>query len=259
MVKEIFTAALGMQSQMTRLEVTANNIANASTPGYKRATVFERNLIEAGNNFQNIEGDVEQRDIPATQYYDFSQGDMRFTENPFDLAIEGDGFFTLTDEGDNKYLTRAGNFRLSGDGIITSMDGKKLMGADGPISLQREFFSRHAVTGDNTSRSIRIAQTGEVFVNDFEIGRIAVVIPEDMAKLERMENSLFKPIDDVELQEVESALTSIRQGWLEGSNVNIVQEMVQMIEIQRYYDVGSKIIQTNDNTLEKSIGLGRFY
>lgn len=258
MVKEIYTAALGMQSQMSRLEVTANNLANANTVGYKRASVFERNLVEAQNIFNNTEGDAEQRDIASTQYYDFSQGSMQYTENPFDLAIDGEGFFTVTDDDDNKYLTRAGNFKLSSDGQIVTMDGKKLQGADGPISVQREFFSRHAITGDNTARSVRIASTGEVFVNDFEIGRIAITIPKDYKELERIEKSQFKLPDDAEKEEIEPALTNIRQGWLENSNVDIVQEMVQMIELQRMYDAGSKVLQTNDNTLDKSISLAKF-
>lgn len=259
MVKEIFTAALGMQSQVNRLEVVANNIANAQTAGFKRASVFERSLIEAQNNFENVEGDVELRDTPTTNYYDFSPGNMQFTSNPFDLAIEGDGFFTLTDDSNNKFLTRAGNFRLSDDGMIMSMDGKKLEGADGPISVQKEFFSRHAITGENTGLSIKISISGEIFVNDFEIGRISVSQPKDYTELERLPNSQFKLKEDAEIEELESGTVNIRQGWLEGSNVDIIQEMIQMIELQRTYDAGSKVLQTNDNTIEKSISQGRYY
>lgn len=258
MVKEIFTAALGMQSQVTRLEVVANNIANASTTGFKRASIFERNLIEAQNNFNNIEGDVELGDSPTGQYFDLSSGNMQLTDNTLDLAIEGNGFFALTDENNTKYLTRAGNFRLSDGGTIISMDGKKLEGTEGPISLQREFFSRHAVTGENKAQSIRISQAGDVFVNDFSVGKISIYEPDDMADLERVANSQFKVKDDSNINEVEANVSNIRQGWLEGSNVNVVQEMVQMIELQRTYDAGSKVIQANDATLEKSINQGRY-
>lgn len=258
MVKEIFTAALGMQSNATRLEVVANNIANASTTGFKRASIFERNLIEAQNNFNNTEGDVELNDTISSQYYDFSPGNMQLTDNPLDLAIEGKGFFVLKDDDGKSFLTRAGNFRLSDDGIIISMDGKKLQGAEGPLSLQREFFSRHTVTGDNKAQSIRISQAGDVFVNDFQVGIISLVEPESFSDLERVQNSQFMLKDDKGVETLDPMISNIKQGWVEGSNVNVVQEMIQMIELQRMYDAGSKVIQTNDATLEKSISQGRY-
>jgi len=257
-IKEIYTAALGMQSQITRLEVAANNIANSSTAGFKRASVFERNLIEAKNNFENIPTDVEQNDPPTGSYYDFSRGEMQNTLNPLDLAIEGNGFFTLTDEEGKNFLTRAGNFRISDDGYIISMDGKKLMGADGAISLNKDTFSRRSNSGDNLNNTVSISPSGEVFVNNNEIARLSVVVPEDMNTLKRVSSSQFTVDEDAELTQLEGEKLNIRQGWLEGSNVNIVQEMVQMIELQRIYDAGSKVIQTNDSTLEKAIMSGRF-
>jgi len=258
LIKEIYTAALGMQSQITRLETTANNIANAQTTGYKRMSIFERDLILAQDNLNNIEGDVEQDDPATGSYFDFSQGVMQITDNPLDLAIEGKGFFTLMDEDGKEYLTRGGSFRISEDGTILSMDGKKLKGSEGPISINREFFSRHSITADNTARSIRIGIAGEVFVNDSEVARISVVEPKDLNTLQRASASLFTLSEEAEKEELEMNKVTIRQGWLEGSNVNIVKEMVQMIELQRMYDAGSKVIQTNDNTIEKSIMTGRF-
>lgn len=258
MIKEIYTAALGMQSQITRLEVTANNIANSTTPGYKRVSIFEQGLIEATNNLSNIEGDVEQNDPPVGSYFDFSGGEMQRTANPLDLAIEGNGFFTLTDEEGKEYLTRAGNFQLSDDGTIISMDRKKLMGIDGPLSINKEFMSRSSVNEGSNSRNVWVTNSGEVFVNETEIGKISIKVPNDMKVLQRVSASQFTKPEDSELVEVEADKVNIRQGWLEGSNVNIVKEMVQMIELQRIYDAGSKVIQLNDQTLEKSISTGRF-
>ncbi|MCE5305030.1 flagellar hook-basal body complex protein, partial [bacterium] len=97
MLKEFFTAALGMQNQNTRLEVIANNLANANTNGYKSKNVFERNLIDASENFNNVSGNVEQNDSPIGSYYDLSAGNYSKTDNPLDIAIDGDGYFLVVD------------------------------------------------------------------------------------------------------------------------------------------------------------------
>ncbi len=93
MLKELYTAAMGMMPQQTRLEITSNNIANANTTGYKRIGIFEQNLIEARNNLQHIKGDAEPGDAPLSQYTDFNLGTLQKTENPLDIALDQDGFF----------------------------------------------------------------------------------------------------------------------------------------------------------------------
>ena len=107
MLKELFTASLGMMNSQTRLEVSANNLANASTTGFKRAEVFERNLLDARANLYNVKGDIEQNDPPIGSYYDFSNGAMEQTSNPLDIAIEGKGFFVVQDLEGKEFLTRS--------------------------------------------------------------------------------------------------------------------------------------------------------
>jgi flagellar basal body rod protein FlgG len=259
MLKELFTASLGMMNQQTKLEVTANNLANASTVGFKRAAAFERNLIDARANFYNTKGDAEQNDPPIGSYYDFSAGAYQQTDNPLDIAIEGEGFFVLKDAEGKDFLTRGGSFKLSEEGYIISQDGKMLIGANGPIKLDSEIFSRDNARRDGSSLNLRIAPTGELFSNDNEIDRIALAKVSDPTTLQRISNSSFIGtwLSDVEIMPNEEI--TVRQGWLEGSNVNIVAEMVQMIELQRMFEAGSKVIQTNDGTLDRSIALGRYY
>jgi flagellar basal-body rod protein FlgG len=259
MLKEIFEAGLGMLNQQTRLEVTANNIANANTTGFKRASVFERNMIDARANFYNVKGNVEQNDPSIGSYYDFSNGSFEKTGNPLDLAIEGDGYFVVQDNQGKEFLTRAGNFRLAVDGTIVTMDGKKLMGTEGEMNISKEFFSKYQITNDNRELGIRVAESGEIFVNDYEAGKVRIVNVEDEKTLQRISNQDFIATEDTNLNAPANEDLKIRQGWVENSNVNIVNEMVQMIELQRMFEAGSKVIQTNDNTLEKSIALGRFY
>ncbi len=259
MLKEIYVAGLGMQNQQTRLEVVANNIANASSNGFKRAAVFERNLQDARANLYNVKGDVEQNDPPIGSYYDFSNGAFEKTDNPLDIAIDGKGFFLLKDNEGKEFLSRAGNFRLNDDGTIIARDGKFLMGTDGILNVSKEVLSKHEVTNDNKEVSIRINDQGEMFINDFQVGKIKIVDVADNKTLQRISNQEFIGTWNTEINEIEPDNITIKQGWLEGSNVNIVSEMVTMIELQRTFEAGGKVIQTNDNTLEKSIGTGKFY
>lgn len=259
MLKEIYEAGLGMINQQTRLEVTANNIANASTTGFKRASVFERNMIDARANFYNVQGEAEQNDPPVGSYYDFSNGSFEKTGNPLDLAIEGNGYFVVQDNQGKEFLTRAGNFRLSDDGTIVTMDGKKLMGTEGELNVSKEFFSKYQITNDNRELGIRVADSGEVFVNDYAVGKVRVVDVQDEKTLQRVSNQDFIATSQSDLNANTDEDFKIRQGWVENSNVNIVNEMVQMIELQRMFEAGSKVIQTNDNTLERSIALGKYY
>lgn len=259
MLKEIFTAALGMQNNQTRLEVVANNIANANTSGFKSASVFERNLIDARANFYNTPGDIEQNDSPIGSYYDFGQGVMRETGNPMDLAIEGNGFFLMQDAEGKEFLTRSGSFRLSTDGELIAMDGKKLIGESGPIVIAESELSDPLSTGEKRSVEIRIAPTGEIYANDIEVNRLNIVTVADTQWLQRVSASDFIVTygGETNLQKANEVI--VRQGWLEGSNVNVVEEMVEMIELQRMFEAADKVIRTNDSTIDKSIASGRFF
>lgn len=258
MLKEFFTAALGMVNQQTRLEVTANNMANANTTGFKRAGVFERNLIDARANFYNVKGDVEQNDPPIGSYIEYGAGSYQQTDNPLDLAIQDDGFFLLKDQEGKDYLTRAGNFRLNTEGEIIAMDGKKLQGFGGDIVIPKEMLV--AKEGDTEFKSvdIKITDNGHVFANNKDIGSIVIVKPDDLDTLQRLSNQDFIAKWNAEIKYANPEDITIKQGWIEGSNVNIIQEMVTMIELQRMFEAGSKVISTNDSTLNNSIGIGRY-
>jgi len=258
MLKELYLAGLAMQNQQTRLETVANNLANASTVGYKRASVFERNIQDARANFYNVPGDVEQNDPPIGSYYDFSLGAFEKTDNPLDLAIDGKGFFLLKDSEGKDFLTRAGNFRLNEEGTIVAMDGKFLMSNEGPINLSKDYLRNKGITNDNKELNIRIDDEGYIYVNELQLAKIKLVDVQDLNSLQRISNQQFILTENAYLNNLNNNI-KIKQGWLENSNVNLISEMVNMIELQRIYEAGSKVIQTNDGTLDKSIALGRFY
>lgn len=258
MLKEFFTAALGMVNQQTRLEVTANNMANANTTGFKRAGVFERNLIDARANFYNVKGDVEQNDPPIGSYVEFEAGSFQQTDNPLDLAIQDEGFFVLKDQEGKDYLTRAGNFRLGTEGEIVAMDGKKLQGFGGDLVIPKEMLVAKEGDTDFKAVEIKITDNGHVYANNKDIGTIVIAKPEDLDTLQRISNQDFIGKWNAEVSPTDPDNVVVKQGWIEGSNVNIIKEMVSMIELQRMFEAGSKVISTNDSTLTNSIGIGRY-
>jgi flagellar basal-body rod protein FlgG len=176
-----------------------------------------------------------------------------------DVAIENKGFFALQDAEGKKFLTRAGRFKLTEDGTITAMDGKTLLGKEGPINVFQEFMEEGTANMDVRSLEIKINEKGQVYANGKEVGSIPLVKVQNEESLQRISNSEFIATNWTELEEIDESQITLRQGWLEGSNVNVVNEMIEMIELQRMYEAGSKVIKTNDDTLTNSIRLGRYY
>lgn len=260
MLKELYTAAMGMLPQQTRMEVIANNMANASTTGFKRSSVFERNLIDAKSNFYNVPGDAEQNDPPTGEYTDYSQGSYEQTNNPLDVAIETqNGFFLVQDQDGNSFLTRSGNFKLSDEGYIVTYDGKNLMGNDQtPLRISKEIYNSELSAETSKSLNINIDGSGRLSVNEKSLGAIQLVNVSNLESLEQISSTDFIVRSDTDLEYLTPEETAVRQGWIEDSNVSIVNEMVAMIELQRMFEAGSKVIQTNDGTLDRSIRLGTY-
>jgi flagellar basal-body rod protein FlgG len=242
------------------MEVIANNMANASTAGFKRSEVFERNLIDAKTNFFNVPGDAEQDDPPIGSYTDFAMGALSKTDNPLDIAIDGkNGFFIVQDEDGNQFYTRAGKFQLSTDGTITARDGKKLMGEEGTLNVYKEFRLDSGDAGSANAVNIKITDNGEIFANESQIGTIKIANVTNPETLQNISNADFIATQDTDVQFTKPEGNTLKQGWLEESNVNIIKEMVQMIELQRLYETGSKVMRANDETLDYSLGIGRVY
>lgn len=208
---------LGSLQQQKRLEVVANNIANASTVGYKRDDARFSDFV-----FQ-------------TTYTHFGPGAVRSTENPLDLAIEGDGYFRVqSDEGE--VYTRAGNLRLNGENTLVTQEGWPVLGKGGPIQVK--------------DSRIRIDPSGQIFdyddnrenlVDTFDV----VAFPRDAA-LMKVRNGYVKPTDSnhpaTSLETV-----NVQQGALEGANFNIVEEMTRMVETMRAFEAYQKASQTQSD------------
>jgi flagellar basal-body rod protein FlgF len=236
MIKGIYSSASGMLPRLKSQEVLANNLANSSSPGFKKERVFLKTLTEAQKKLLPQSSDWEEPMIDDI-FTDFEQGMLEQTENMFNLAIEGDGFLVVSD-GENEKYTRNGDLLLSPEGFLVTPTGEKVMGDSGPIMIQ--------------GTELNIAPTGEITVDNVSAGKLQVVDFPKPYELKKVGEGLFAPKKEG-VSPLPAKDFSLRQGFLEQSNVNPIDEMVDMIASFRYFESAQKSIQMQDQTLEKLI------
>ncbi|MFW5730050.1 MAG: flagellar basal-body rod protein FlgG [Desulfonatronovibrionaceae bacterium] len=253
MMRSLWTAASGMIAQQMNIDVTANNLANVNTTGFKKSRAEFEDLIYqdlkiAGT--ENLTGDriptgiqVGMGTRPVTVHKFFSQGDYERTDNPLDLTIEGDGFFQVM-ANDQVAYTKAGAFKLDQDGRIVTANG---------YPLQPEFNVPQETANIVVTEQGRLScqdETGEEIAG-VDIPTFNFVNP---AGLKSTGRNLYVETDAsgaaVEGVPGENNFGTIRQGVLEMSNVELVDEMVNMIVGQRAYETNSKAISTSDQMLQ---------
>jgi len=237
MIKGIYTSASGMIPLVRKQEASANNLANVGSPGFKRDAVFIRELSRAQQKLATRKSDWEQPMLDDL-YTDYSPGVFSKTGNPLDMAIEGDGFFNLQLDDGTTVLTRSGTFTVNADGMLAFPGGALVMGEGGPIEVG--------------NGQISVAQDGAIEVDGLEVARIVPQTVDDLEKLEKIGGSLFAVPKGVSLKPVE--YSTIRQGFLEQANVDIVSEMIDMIVSFRSYEADARSIQTQDRSLENLFG-----
>ena len=237
MIRGIYTGAAGMSVKKTWLEVVSNNLANANTAGFKKDVVAFRNLIDSNNFFVDENQGGNGVEAVVT---DFSQGVLRETGNPFDLSIEGKGFFVLSDGTEQNY-SRDGHFQLNAEGVLVGPRGLPVQGENGDIVITDNDFS--------------VNRNGEIFSNGKLIDKLQI-LDFPPGALEKAGNNLYslKP----NAPEPLSVQSQIIQGHLEEANINIVEEMVNLIMLSRSFNDNQKMIQTQDDTLRRAVqDLGR--
>lgn len=250
----LYTAATGMQAQQQNVDNIANNIANASTVGFKRTRLeFQDMLYQnlrtpgAASNASTalpvgLQLGLGARAIASERI--FLQGDFRQTDNPLDMVIEGNGFFQVRQPSGELAYTRAGSFHLNAQGQIVTATGETL---------------EPAVTIPRNATSITIGTDGTVSVtipgqaNAQNVGQIQLASFANPAGLQAVGRNLFKETaasgQPTAGAPGANGLGNINQGFIEGSNVNIVEELVAMISAQRAYETNSKVISTADRML----------
>ena len=222
--------ALTRQSGLAKeLQSVANNIANLSTTGYRREGVIFAEEVEA----LPVEGGSVAMTEARARYTDTLQGSLEETGGKLDLAIEGKGYFTVMTPGGER-LTRAGAFTRNQDGTVVNMDGHPLLDeGGGEITIPFE------------SRAVAVSADGTVSVDGAPAARIGLVDVADQTRLFREAGVLFRA--DGGTEPVEDG--RIVQGFLEQSNVNPVAEMARMVEVQRAYEYGQKLMDQEDDRI----------
>ena len=260
MVKGLYTAYTGMVQEQRRMDVITNNLANFNTTGYKKegltSQAFDEQLALKIKDY--TDAPLTARRIgyitPGVKigqgYTDWSEGPMRETNNTYDLAIAGDGFFTI--EYTNKAVnierdvanvtttmyTRDGNFTLTTDGVLTTQDGDfVLSNAGAHITLDPNLETQINTSGE-------IIQDGEV------VATLGIADFEDYDYLEHYGENYWYTIDGYTEKDFEG---QVYAGFLEQSNVSVVDEMVNMIAVQRNYETNQKMITTIDDTLQTAV------
>ncbi|HTY59143.1 MAG TPA: flagellar basal-body rod protein FlgF [Bacteroidota bacterium] len=246
MILGLQTAETAMRPKLMRMELIANNLANVNTTGFKRDRLFVQMLKDSSQPTTNAAGDLTG--VSVVQGIDFSDGSLRQTGNPLDVAIQGRGFFAVNTPGGVRY-TRSGSFRLSADGSLVNADGYPVAGAEGEIRFPDIQKLQQA--------SVSIAESGEVMVDRETIGRIRVVDFPDTSLLAKETASLFSAAPGAPTVEGPVSPSAVKQGFLEESNVNGVEEMIAMTELQRSFDTDQKVLQAMDDSVAKSLEVGK--
>ena len=238
MIQGIELASTGLDAYTNVQEVIARNLANANTVGFKKNTIsFETVLTQ-------IEG-VETSSLETHYGIDYSKGDLTHTGNALDIAIDGDGFFTL-ETGNGMRYTRNGQFQLSSTGEIVTSTGSKVLGKDGPSGLGSP------IQIPNGSKEIVIDIKGNVKVDGNEIGKLMITHFNGSDLLVPTGDSTFTaPLEAISMGG--AASFTVAQGYLEGSNVSVVTEMVDMIANMRSYEATNNVIKTYSDLMEQLI------
>ncbi len=264
-MRALWTAASGMKAQQLNMDTISNNLANVNTTSYKRQKVEFKDLLYVNlktTNLNDGEGkpvnlQVGHGVMPVATSRMFTTGNLERTDNPFDMAINGEGFFVIEDPNGNLFYTRDGNFKLS-----VEFDEMRLVTSEGYTVLS-DFDDE--IYFDEGMKDITVSENGLITAQT-EDGDIEEVATIALAKfinpegLEAVGKNLYKETvasgEEIRLED-EERTSGIMQNYLETSNVQIVDEMVRLITAQRAYEINSKTIQTADEMLGMANNLKR--
>ena len=264
-MRALWTAASGMKAQQLNIDTISNNLSNVSNTGFKKQRVEFKDLMYEKlrtTDFNEGEGkpvnlEVGHGVMPSATVRSFTGGNLEQTNNDLDLAINGDGFFVVRDSNDNMFYTKDGSFKLSiddGEARVTTADGYYLQSDSGDIELGEDI--EEISIGSDGSISVKTRDSDEIE----DIGeQIMIVKFPNPAGLESIGKNLFQETmaSGEYTESFEGDGGEVLQGFLESSNVQVVEEMIKLITAQRAYEINSKTIQTSDEMLQMANNLKR--
>lgn len=263
-MRALYSAASGMKSQQLNIDTISNNLANVNTTGYKLQRVEFKDLMYEKlrpNDFSSGVGrpvnlEVGHGVATSAIVRSFGSGSFEQTNNDLDVAITGEGFFVVTDENGKEFYTKNGAFKLSVEGentLLCNADGRFIQGEGGNIDL-----------GANV-KSVAFNKNGLITVlrgdseTPEEVDTLRLVRFPNPAGMESMGGNLYKATaaSGEAVDNEDGTNGEVTQGFLESSNVQVVDEMIKLITAQRAYEINSKTIQTADSMLEMANNLKR--
>ncbi len=246
MQDSVYNGVFGALTQQNRLNIISNNLSNVNTAGFKQNKLaFEDSFNHYAHDLADPnpalkggvrwpESDEMTQPRISESSIDFSQGGMRKTGNSLDLAIQGEGFFKVQTP-DGEFFTRNGAFSLNSQGYLVNTSGYRLMGEGGPIQI-------------DSGGKIDVNATGGITVNENMVDQISVRTVSDLDALEKRGENLLQLKEDAEAREVPAQNARVKQGFLEESNVQIVDEMVRMIETMRTFQACQKVMTSSNES-----------
>ncbi|RYL92955.1 flagellar hook-basal body complex protein [Sporolactobacillus sp. THM19-2] len=272
LLRSLGSGVSGLKNFQTALDVIGNNISNVSTAGFKKGRVnFQDLFSEQTKGASAIGGNASS--VNAVQVGLGSQassidnivtdGTVNPTGNPYDLAIHGEGYFLVQDEDGNSYYTRAGDFKLNVNGELVNSQGmhvRVIQGGQNPNgNIDLTGYTEFSVAADGTVSAVGPGPNGTGDQNTVQnIGRIAIGTFSNPAGLEKVGDSLFRETTaSGPANYGTEAQGTIQQGALEGSNVDLTNEMTGLIEAQRAYQANARTITTADQILQELVQLKR--
>jgi flagellar basal-body rod protein FlgG len=245
MLEGLNSAAAGMAAQQQRIDAVANDLANANTTGYKHVRVGFRDLVYTQTGRSSAQGPRNGAGAAAVDAgRAFAQGVLQRTEQPWDVAIQGDGFIRVKLTDGRQALTRDGSLRVDGSGRLVTSSGALVQPAI-------------TVPAGADPDQVSIAADGTVLAAGRRVGRIELVSVRSPQGLQAVGDNAFVATPESGAVRAAPATTTLAQGALEMSNTDVADAMVAMIESQRAFQLTSKAIQTQDQMWEIANGVKR--
>lgn len=251
MIRGLYTAASGMLKGQKQMDIASNNLANASTNGYKKDIAVTQSFhemltkrINDSNQGQPSQGGIGHMSLGSDiiqVFTDYSQGQLIHTNHLTDMSIKNSdfAFFAVNvadEQGDRELYTRHGAFTVSQDGFLVTREGQEVLGLNGPIWVETDNFM--------------VQEDGSIYAENMYVDTLKIIQFEDGEQLEKLGHNLVQSPEDAIIQPFSG---QIAQGYVEGSNINTVEEMVQIISVMRAYEANQKVVKAYDETLGKLV------